>query len=63
VKKEDIERVRKEGAVDDVPSANWLLDFWGNKSVEGILFMPASRHQIVHLGENFRAKAKGMKCQ
>jgi hypothetical protein len=60
VLKEDIERVRAEGAVDDVPSANWLLDFWGNKNVEGILFMPASRHQIVHFSENFRVKARGL---
>lgn len=58
---EDIERVRAEGAVDNVPSANWLLDFWGNKNVEGILFMPASRHQLVHLRENLRAKINGFK--
>jgi hypothetical protein len=61
VLKEDIERIRVEGAVDDVPSANWLLKFWGNKTVEGILFMPACRHQVVHFNENFRAKEKGMK--
>ncbi len=61
VSKEDIERVRSAGAVDDVPSANWLLTFWGNKTVEGILFMPASRHQVIHLKENYRAKIKGMK--
>jgi hypothetical protein len=61
VKKEDIERVRNVGAVDDVPAANWLLTFWGSKTVEGILFMPASRHQVVHLGENHRAKVKGLK--
>lgn len=63
VHREDIERVRKDGAVDDVPDANWLLDFWGNKTVAGILFMPASRHQIIHLRENFRAKAKGLKSK
>lgn len=61
VRNEDIERVRNEGCVDDVPSANRLLPFWKNKNVEGILFMPASRHQLIHLGENFRAKSKGLK--
>lgn len=55
---ENIERIRLEGGVDDVPSANWLLDFWGNKTVEGILMMPAARHQIVHLNESFKAKKK-----
>ncbi len=59
VQKSDIERIRSEGGVDDVPSANWLLDFWAKKNVEGILFMPASRHQIIHLRENFRAKIRG----
>lgn len=61
VLKSDIERVRAEGAVDDVPSANWLLDFWGRRNVEGILFMPAGRHQIIHFNENFRAKEKGLR--
>lgn len=59
VLKKDIDRVRDEGAVDNVPAANWLLTFWGNKNVEGLLFMPACRHQLVHLRENFRAKKKG----
>jgi hypothetical protein len=57
----DIDRICHEGAVDDVPSANWLLDFWRRKTTEGILMMPASRHQIVHFSENFAAKAAGMK--
>lgn len=58
---EDIERIRKEGAVDDVSSANWLLDFWKTKNVLGILFMPACRHQLVHLNENLRAKNAGIR--
>ena len=61
VDKKDIMRIRTEGAVDDVPSASWLLDFWGKKDVEGIIFMPACRHQLVHLRENFRAKEKGLR--
>jgi hypothetical protein len=61
VDKRDIDRIRSEGCVDDVPAANWLLDFWGNKTVEGILFMPACRHQLVHLRENFSAKEKGIR--
>jgi hypothetical protein len=57
----DIERIRTEGGVDDVPAANWLLDFWSKKTVEGILMMPACRHHIVHFNENFAAKAAGNK--
>lgn len=57
----NIERIRAEGGVDDVPAANWLLDFWSKKNVEGILMMPACRHHIVHFNENFAAKAAGLK--
>lgn len=54
VKQKDIERILKEGGVDNVPEANWLLDFWAKKNTNGILFMPACRHQLVHLNECFR---------
>lgn len=56
VQKKDIERILNEGGVDDVPEANWLLDFWAKKDTYGILFMPACRHQIVHLNECFRCR-------
>lgn len=56
VKQEDILRIFKEGGVDDVPEANWLLDFWARKNTFGILFMPACRHQLVHLNECFRCR-------
>lgn len=52
--KNDIERVSSAGGVDDVPEANWLLDFWGRKTVEGILLMPACRHLIVHMNESLQ---------
>ncbi len=61
VKVEDIDLLHSTGSVDDVPSANWLLTFWGNKNIHGILFMPASRHQVVHLREGFKAKENGLK--
>ena len=61
VQKEDIEILRSNGSVDDVPGANWLLSFWERKNVHGILFMPVSRHLVVHLRENFKAKQNGTK--
>lgn len=51
-----LQRVLDEGAVRDVESANWLIEFWGKKNVAGILLMPVTRHHIVHINESMRAK-------
>lgn len=29
----------------------WLVDFWGKKNVSGLLLMPITRHQKVHLND------------
>ncbi|GMA97749.1 DinB family protein [Pelosinus sp. IPA-1] len=55
-----LERVLDEGAVLNVDGANWLIDFWGRKNIAGILLMPVTRHQIVHINESMRLKNK---CQ
>jgi hypothetical protein len=57
----NINTLRLNRSVDNAPSANWLLDFWGNKNVSGLLFMPACRHLIVHLRECFNVKERGLK--
>jgi hypothetical protein len=49
VHKENLQRILDEGAVDDVESANWLIDFWGKKNIAGIILMPCLRHQLVHI--------------
>jgi len=56
--KENLQRILEEKAVDNVTSANWLIDFWGKKDVAGIILMPCLRHQLVHLNESFEAKKK-----
>ena len=53
---DQLERIISEGAVLNVPGAKWLIDFWGKKNVAGILMMPITRHQIVHLNKCFRIK-------
>ncbi len=55
VYKENLHRILDEKAVDDVDSANWLIDFWGKKDVAGIILMPCLRHQLVHLNESMEA--------
>ncbi|MGM0123750.1 hypothetical protein IGI37_001124 [Enterococcus sp. AZ194] len=41
--------------------AVWLLDFWGKKNVGGLLLMPVTRHQKVHLSDCHSIIKKTMK--
>jgi hypothetical protein len=51
VPREGIERIAEVGGVAQHPDSSWLLDFWGKKTVAGIIQMPITRHQIVHLND------------
>jgi len=57
-KKDSLTRILNEGGVVNDEKSIWLLDFWGRKNVAGILLMPITRHQIVHLNECMRIKNK-----
>jgi len=56
VKKEQMEKIYKCGGVLD--TTIWLLDFWGKKNIYGLIMMPITRHQIVHLNDCFKIKEK-----
>jgi len=56
--KESFLRVLNEGGVLNHPDSLWLLDFWGKKDVAGIIQMPITRHQIVHLNACIKIKKK-----
>ncbi len=67
LKKEDLKRKFEQtqvnkildvGGVTEHPQSKWLLDFWGKKTVAGILLMPITRHQIVHLNDCSKIKDK-----
>jgi hypothetical protein len=45
-----------EGAV--VEAASGLLDYWGGLTLVGLLLMPPTRHNFVHLNEALRVKQK-----
>ncbi|HPD12778.1 MAG TPA: phage head-tail adapter protein [Bacilli bacterium] len=47
--KNDKERIQKAKVVSPNENARWLIDYWGNKDVEGLLKMPFSRHWIMHI--------------
>lgn len=51
-----LERVMAEGAV--VEAASGLIDYWGRRNIAGLLLMPATRHNLVHLNESLQLKRK-----
>lgn len=53
-----LKRILDEGGVLRVEGSRWLVDFWGRKTVAGILLMPITRHQIVHLNDALKIKRK-----
>jgi hypothetical protein len=49
----DLEAVRVE--------AKGLLEFWSKRTMEGLLLMPATRHNMVHINEALRLKERLMR--
>lgn len=49
VKKDRIERLFREEALAD--NAKNIGDYWSKKDIAGLLLMPATRHNIMHLNE------------
>jgi hypothetical protein len=58
MKLESVQRILVEGGVTEHKDSIWLLDFWGKKNVAGILLMPITRHQIMHISDCFKLKDK-----
>jgi hypothetical protein len=58
VKKEQLEKIKQNGGVLDTEKSIWLLDFWGKKNIFGLIMMPITRHQIVHLNDCLIIKKK-----
>ncbi len=53
---ERIKRLSEEQAVK--ASEQWLIEYWGNKSIAGLVLMPATRHNFMHLNKSMRIKHK-----
>lgn len=51
-----IQQVIKEGAV--VIAAKGVIDYWSRRTIAGLLLIPATRHNLIHLNEAFRLKEK-----
>jgi hypothetical protein len=58
MEKEQLEKIKQNGGVTNDPKSIWLLDFWSKKNVLGLIMMPITRHQVVHLNDCFKIKLK-----
>lgn len=55
-------RLRKLSEQDAVKEqAKWLIDYWGSKTIAGLVLMPATRHNFLHLNRSIRIKNKYQK--
>ena len=50
------EKLKRTRCVSDAESANWLIDYWCGKDVQGLIRMPFSRHWIMHIEAMRRIK-------
>jgi len=51
-----LRQVWDEGAV--VEAASGIVDYWGKRTIAGLLLMPATRHNLVHLNEALQLKSR-----
>lgn len=56
VKTTRLNKVMEEGAV--VEGARDIVDYWSRRDIAGLLLMPATRHNLVHLNEALKIKAR-----
>lgn len=56
IPKEYKERLVKSKVVSD--RASWLIDYWCDKDIRGLIHMPASRHWIMHVEACLRIEEK-----
>jgi hypothetical protein len=56
VKPARLQQLYDEGAV--LEAAREIVDYWGKRTIAGLLLMPATRHNFVHLNEAARLKLK-----
>jgi len=58
--KKQLDKIMKNGGLLEEESSKWLLDYWGNKDILGLIMMPITRHQTMHLNDCFSIKEKGV---
>lgn len=56
VRPERIERLLNEGVL--LEAGRGLADYWGNRTIAGLLLMPATRHNLSHLNECLKLRKR-----
>lgn len=56
VDKNNLDRILLEGGVTQDKGSFELLEFWGKKDIAGLLLMPPTRHELMHLNNCYRLK-------
>lgn len=51
-----LQRVMDQGAL--VEASREIADYWSRRDIAGLLLMPATRHNLVHLNESLNIKSK-----
>ena len=51
-----LQQVMAQGAL--VEAASGIADYWGKRTIAGLLLMPPTRHNFIHLNEALRIKQK-----
>ena len=57
-KSEQLTRLVTEGVVVNKEESMFLKDFWGRMTIARAIFMPLTRHQVVHFNNCFKIKNK-----
>ena len=55
---EDKNRVKDSHCVSTDKDAAWLVDYWCDKDIRGLIKMPFSRHWLMHIEAMGRIKDK-----
>jgi len=58
ISEERKEQLESLSVVGDDENASWLVDYWCNKDVRGLIQMPFSRHWIMHIEACLRIRNK-----
>ena len=53
-----LQRILDEKGVSEKPEAVWLVEFWGKKTVAGLLLLPITRHHVMHINDCLKIKKK-----
>jgi hypothetical protein len=52
-----LRRILDEGVLTEEKESFWLKEFWSKKTIGGLLLLPITRHQMMHIPECFSIKS------